>query len=103
MNAFIHTIMYYYYAMTEIGRKPTWDIILTVGQILQMVFGIVFNVLFAVRHMNTPGGCGCDNPRIIFTASVIMYGSYLFLFCRFFVRRYLGSGGKKPENKKKTN
>lgn len=94
MNAFIHTLMYFYYALTGWGYKPSWGIFLTVGQILQMVGGIIFNVMFFVIHVNTPGGCGCDNPTVIFVASVLMYGSYLYLFCQFFYKRYVAP--KKP-------
>lgn len=94
MNATIHTFMYYYYTLTELGFRPKWNKLLTMGQIMQMVLGILFTVMFAMRHNEAPGSCGCKDPETILIACALMYGSYLLLFIQFFIGKYI-SGGKK--------
>ncbi|KAF0977641.1 hypothetical protein FDP41_003633 [Naegleria fowleri] len=109
MNSLIHTFMYYYYALTELGYRPSWNFLLTIGQITQMILGIVFNSIFAYKFFkNRDAGvpaeknCRCDAPYEIMLSCVAMYGAYLYLFVDFFVRKYFGapaatSGKKKNE------
>jgi hypothetical protein len=63
-----------------------------------MVFGIVINVSW-YRYLSF--NCSCDNKEFILGAALIIYGSYLFLFVKFFVERYvLGKEIKKKDEKK---
>ncbi len=60
-----------------------------------MVMGIALNGLFAREWLNGRD-CECHHPKEILIACVVMYASYLFLFCKFFVERYWG--GKKSSS-----
>ncbi|EFC50581.1 predicted protein [Naegleria gruberi] len=98
MNSLIHTFMYYYYALTELGFRPSWNFLLTIGQISQMILGIVCNVIFAMKWfenkekgLSIDENCTCYAPYEIMLSCVLMYGSYLYLFVDFFVRKYFGS------------
>lgn len=57
MNALIHTIMYYYYWQTSLGRKLTWGALLTKLQLSQMVFGILF--VFSWAYYDRVLGMNC--------------------------------------------
>jgi len=109
MNSLVHTFMYWYYFQTERGIFPAWAKLLTIGQISQMVVGLAMNVAWAWGY--TSGyGCSCDKPDMIITMGTVMYGSYLFLFLKFFVERYVlptkkkappASSGKDAKDSKK--
>jgi len=53
-----------------------------------MVVGLLMNIAWAWGYINGYG-CFCDKPDIILTMGIVMYGSYLFLFLKFFVERYV--------------
>ncbi len=72
----------------ELGYRPTWAKVLTLGQISQMVAGIVLTSLWYRQYLITKS-CDCKKPTEMIVACILMYGSYLFLFVRFFVSRYL--------------
>lgn len=100
VNAFVHTIMYFYYFLSETGRRPGNSVamMITVIQILQMFIGIatvVYN-----WYMTTILGidCACNEKGIIYISCAIMYGSYLFLFMKFFLNRYVFSKGPTRPN-----
>jgi elongation of very long chain fatty acids protein 6 len=101
INGFVHTIMYFYYFLTELGYRPSWAVVITVIQISQMVIGIALNYIWASKYFSG-AGCSCKAPETILGSAVVMYGSYLFLFLQFFVKRYFGKylGGS---SKQKTN
>jgi hypothetical protein len=87
MNATIHSIMYFYYFLMAIKKKPKWfnAIWLTVGQIVQMVVGTTTSLLSMYFYM-TDNTCSIKKGSLI--ASVFLYGSYLYLFSAFFYSRY---------------
>lgn len=95
MNAFIHTFMYYYYFLKTLGYNPWWDTILTIGQISQMVFGIIFNGSWVYMYFVEKRKCSCENFNVMVVSCALMYGAYLFLFLKFFVKRYITSKPKK--------
>jgi len=88
MNSLVHMFMYWYYFQTERGIYPAWAKLLTIGQISQMIVGLGMNIAWAWGYTNGYG-CGCDKPDVILAMGLIMYGSYLFLFLKFFVERYV--------------
>eukprot|EP01121_Diplochlamys_sp_Union-15-3_P008550 TRINITY_DN2276_c0_g2_i1.p1 TRINITY_DN2276_c0_g2~~TRINITY_DN2276_c0_g2_i1.p1 ORF type:complete len:253 (+),score=9.62 TRINITY_DN2276_c0_g2_i1:58-816(+) len=85
MNLSIHTVMYLYYALSCLGYKANWNFLLTTGQILQMIVGVSVVCLSAL--------CTRVNYFEIFFG-LVMYMSYLYLFCVFFMDKYV-------KNKKK--
>lgn len=101
INAFVHTVMYFYYFLMAIKMKPKWfnAIWITVFQLVQMVIGVSVSLLSFYYYM-TDETCAVSQNTII--SAALMYGSYLYLFAAFFVKRYL-SKSKKASSDKKTN
>jgi hypothetical protein len=91
LNYFVHSIMYFYYFLMSVGHRPKWAKFVTYIQIIQMVIGL-FTVgshfLFYSRVKN------CDGSGKDFLWAAVIYGSYLALFLKFFVGKYL-SGPQK--------
>lgn len=107
MNALIHTFMYYYYFLTSLGYRPAWGKALTIGQISQMFVGIISIAYWMYLRFYVGLNCSCDKPDLLALSCAVMYGSYLFLFCRFFVKRYLSPrpasrGGRSSSSKENT-
>jgi len=106
MNYAVHAIMYGYYFLMAVGKKPKWlkGHYITTAQIVQMVGGVIVTVMsfyYYRKHNNNDGnehGNGHGNGRNCFiqkqnnTAAFLMYGSYLLLFCQFFIQRYFQKG-----------
>jgi hypothetical protein len=78
INCSVHTIMYFYYFLTELGYRPSWAMAITTIQILQMFVGIGLNVVWALLFFSG-NNCLCTNPLLMLSAAVVMYGSYLLL------------------------
>lgn len=93
MNYAVHSMMYAYYGFAALKMVPKWfpTILITVGQIAQMVAGVVICVSGWYYYLNE---IPCANDQRMLVAAGIMYASYLFLFVDFFMKRFLG---KKPE------
>lgn len=36
LNATVHSFMYFYYFLTSRGYRPSWNLLLTLGQIIQV-------------------------------------------------------------------
>ncbi|CAG9483984.1 fatty acid elongation protein, GNS1/SUR4 family, putative [Plasmodium vivax] len=117
INAIVHTIMYCYYAMASVYKKPlSWNICVTLLQILQMLLGILLTVyclsitytyrfssywdLRSVRKLqhkfSFDYGHYVSRTNVFY--AVLMYLSYLFLFAKYFYGRYLCAppGKQKP-------
>jgi len=99
MNALVHSFMYYYYFLMSIGIKPSWAKLLTMGQILQMIIGTSLNIYWVYMYFNNIP-CSCRKPTLLLWSCAIMYGSYLWLFLDFFIRKYIYGTTKKPNIKK---
>ena len=91
MNYAVHSSMYGYYFLVVMKCKPKWvdPMFITVSQILQMLVGVAVTLTgyyFYVQEQKNGGNCHLskDNNKTAF----LMYGSYLFLFMRFFFARY---------------
>lgn len=88
VNSFIHAIMYGYYFLKELGVTPPGAVLITILQIAQMAFGIVVNSIWAFQYFKG-SECSCHNPRAFIFSCTVVYGSYLFLFGKYFVNRYM--------------
>lgn len=85
INAFIHTIMYTYYALAALGRQDVlwWKKYLTQMQMVQFV--LIF--CHALYFLNYPGGC--DWP-IVFPLLEASHGLlFFYLFYTFYRRNYV--------------
>ena len=100
MNYAVHGLMYFYYFLMAIKKRPKWfnPMWITYCQISQMVVGVVVTAM-SLYFKNTDADDSCiglsqENNM----AALVMYGSYLFLFLQFFVRRYFSVKSKKKTN-----
>eukprot|EP01080_Neovahlkampfia_damariscottae_P002749 gene2749-4157_t len=89
MNSFIHSFMYTYYFLMSIKIKPSWAKLLTIGQITQMIIGISVISWFFVKVYSKGEKCHCDRTDYLAISCIAMYGSYLILFVRFYIQRYI--------------
>ncbi|NXI66953.1 ELOV6 protein, partial [Anseranas semipalmata] len=92
MNFSIHTFMYSYYSMRAAGfRVPRYiAMTITFSQILQMLVGIILNVLLMVWMEDKVCPATWSGISFLF----LMYLSYLVLFCNYFSKTYLISTQK---------
>lgn len=94
MNLFVHTLMYFHYALAGMGIHANWSVLLTSLQLLQMVVGIGI-VSYSALY--------CPNAQDFTFGTyfaLIMYFSYAVLFANFFIQRYCGP--KRTSRKSKT-
>ena len=98
MNYAVHSIMYFYYYLMAIGKKPKAfkAVYITLAQISQMVVGVGLTVTGCYLLWFDPvPNCYLTPDNNV--AALLMYGSYLFLFMQFFLGRYF-RGSKKVLN-----
>jgi len=95
INAFIHLLMYTYFALQSIGikTKKTVSMTITLLQISQMVAGL-FVVYYSVKQLWN--GRACENSWHFIRISLIVYASYLLLFAHFFYKAYILGKKKSP-------
>jgi len=88
MNFSVHAVMYSYYALRALRfRIPKWvNIVITSGQISQMIIGIIINTL-AYRKKARGDECHIRDENIKW--SFLMYFSYFLLFFNFFYKAYI--------------
>lgn len=88
MNYAVHAIMYFYYFLMAIRKKPKWlnAIFITTAQLSQMVVGVSITLIAFYYYMKEGQTCHIQKENNI--GAFLMYGSYLFLFAQFFVERY---------------
>ena len=92
MNYCVHTMMYAYYSLVVLGKKPAWlsPFFITVSQIAQMFVGISVQLSAAYWYFH-PRQCSVSGYNIL--SGGIMYSMYLFLFVQFAYCKYF-SGNK---------
>merc|ERR1719320_240529 len=93
MNYVVHAYMYTYYALASFGYRPSkWAMSITVLQITQMVIGLCLGAA-AVYAKYTEKNCAWQNPSAdgmyMLTTTFVIYGSYFFLFAKFYFDRYV--------------
>ena len=83
--------MYGYYYLAAIKAWPKWisPSFITIAQISQMVVGVII-CCASFHYMRVDPECQVK-PQNVY-AGALMYGSYLYLFVDFFVRRFLLKG-----------
>lgn len=90
MNYSVHAIMYFYYFLAAVcKRPPRWALLVTILQLLQMAIGICITVshVLILVYDRVPG---CDGHIPNLTAALGMYASYFILFAQFLCGRYCG-------------
>ncbi|KAI9019959.1 putative elongation of fatty acids protein 2 [Hyaloraphidium curvatum] len=97
LNLFVHVIMYYYYARTNMfpGEQIWWKRHLTTLQITQFVIDLVICYLNTYTHfahdyypsLPNYGPCAATDFAALFGSGLL--STYLLLFVDFFVRTYI--------------
>jgi elongation of very long chain fatty acids protein 6 len=100
MNYSVHAVMYGYYFLMAIKMKPKWlpPAVITVAQISQMVVGTSLCVMSYFLLQKEESSCAVKKENVI--AGAMMYGSYLYLFAEFAVKRFILAPKKKAASKK---
>ena len=95
MNYFVHSIMYFYYAVRASGiyRPPMWvNIFITSLQLIQMIVGVIVNV-YVYKHLSSDPQWYCDGrvekTTFFVYVAFAMYFSYFVLFANFFYTTYM--------------
>lgn len=98
MNYSVHALMYGYYCLQALNVCPKSfpAILITLSQIAQMFIGTGVCVSCWYYMLD---GRTCANDKSNLIAGAAMYGSYLYLFCEFAVKRYWGPKPAKKEKK----
>lgn len=110
VNTFVHTVMYFYYFLHEMGIPPSWGKFVTVIQLLQMLIGIVTSSFWSYYYLSG-SKCPVHHPQAYLISTLMLYVSYFILFYTFYRKRYNGkskpapapatpTGGKKGNQKK---
>jgi hypothetical protein len=104
MNYSVHSIMYFYFGLTQTG--PTGkrlakkvSMFITTIQLLQMVMGIVVTVYSMVQHAQ---GKTCFVSLANSLLGMLMYASYFALFLQLFLSHYVYSKKPKPPKDRET-
>ena len=99
MNYSVHAIMYGYYFLMAVNMKPKWLApgFITMCQISQMVVGTTVCSMSAYQLFK--GNENCNVKRGNVAAGCLMYGSYLYLFCEFAVKRFIIAPRKRAAKK----
>ena len=89
MNYTVHSIMYFYFGLTQCGPKgrqfaKKFAMLITTLQLTQMVFGIAVTVSSVVYHMK---GHTCYVSLVNSTFGLLMYTSYFVLFLQLFLNQ----------------
>eukprot|EP01126_Amoeba_proteus_P042264 TRINITY_DN4589_c0_g1_i2.p1 TRINITY_DN4589_c0_g1~~TRINITY_DN4589_c0_g1_i2.p1 ORF type:complete len:185 (+),score=4.97 TRINITY_DN4589_c0_g1_i2:135-689(+) len=114
MNYTVHSVMYFYYFLTNVGfyqQLRPFAPIVTGLQISQMFAGIMI-LCMSIYYLEFGdlGDPTCHVDRSNYRWGIVMYTAYLILFILFFVEKYLGGSStsgkqvhavKKPIIKKK--
>jgi len=97
MNCTVHALMYGYYCLQALNVCPKSfpAILITLSQIAQMFIGT--GVCISCWYFLLSGK-SCANDMSNLYAGAGMYGSYLYLFVDFAVKRY-GSGARSSKSK----
>ncbi len=95
MNYSVHAVMYGYYYLMAVDSKPKWlnPALITLCQISQMLIGTSLCVLSYLLLFKEDNTCSVKKENVI--AGGLMYGSYLYLFCDFAVKRFIRTNTKK--------
>ena len=80
MNYSVHSIMYFYYYLSAIGKRVSWAPFVTTIQIAQMFAGVTITLKIELTRRS---GVPCAITPGCHAFTCLIYASYLYLFCRF--------------------
>ena len=95
INASVHVVMYAYYFLCAIGKKPWWKKLVTDCQIIQFILGFICSPIMLYYHFTTEGCCGFG----LWCVDIVFNTSLLLLFLDFYSNNYGKKMGKDPNSK----
>jgi len=85
MNSWIHMFMYYYYYhAASTGKRMWWGSYLTIAQTSQMFLGIALTLNWTYFYYQNSSNCLSKDPTGTIWTAAVMYGSYFYLFIKFY-------------------
>jgi len=98
MNYSVHALMYGYYFLSAIKAWPKWlpASVITIAQIAQMIVGTTICIMSYI-YLRDDQPCAVSKGGVI--AGALMYGSYLYLFADFFIKRFVFRRGNNKGQK----
>lgn len=97
INCSIHVLMYAYYFLSAIGKRPWWKKVVTNCQIVQFMFGFVCSAMMLYYHFTSEFGCtgvGSWCFGFAFNASLLV------LFLDFHSKNYANNNKKELDKDK---
>eukprot|EP01083_Nonionella_stella_P294881 1002220_1 len=85
LNLYVHTAMYFYYAMATLRIRMPWKKLVTIMQIVQFILDLI-GCYFAWMAYNLYGRCSGHNRGAIVGCFILT--SYLYLFVDFYDETY---------------
>lgn len=99
LNLYVHTVMYFYYALAALRVRMPWKKLVTVMQITQFIIDLVACYLLWCYY-NFYGLC-CGHQRA--SIALFVLTSYLYLFIDFYDETYNNNQRKQAGKKLKLN
>eukprot|EP00262_Sarcandra_glabra_P008646 TRINITY_DN22248_c0_g1_i1.p1 TRINITY_DN22248_c0_g1~~TRINITY_DN22248_c0_g1_i1.p1 ORF type:complete len:288 (-),score=11.08 TRINITY_DN22248_c0_g1_i1:24-887(-) len=95
-NAMVHTLMYAYYLMCSLGKRPPWKRVVTNCQIVQFLFSFAVSIVLLWFHFGggEGGGGGCSGMKA-WAFNALFNASLLVLFLNFHAKTYPNEEEKK--------
>lgn len=90
MNYTVHSIMYTYYFICACGYRKVvrpFASCITGLQILQMIVGVMIVLYLTIQVFILKAPCKANSYNIMY--GLVMYASYLVLFCKLFYSNYI--------------
>jgi len=101
INACVHTLMYHFYYRAACRVTLTYPKLITTVQLVQMVAGMVITTIWTYLNWTDSSACPSPDHHLeIVLSTYAMYGSYLVLFAKFYVERYLKTRNQSAKSKK---
>lgn len=85
-NGFIHTLMYWSYLMTTMGKPPAWKKYLTMAQLIQFVYGLLSIV--PMPYVCGFGYFSWTYETLVFWFQEFVLITFFLLFMAFYNKRY---------------
>jgi hypothetical protein len=91
-NSFIHTVMYFYFALTALSIPVPLKMVVTILQLLQLTIGNSITIPYTLRP------CFGSSPMLMLTwaISFAYVAGLVVLFTNFFITSYLSGQRRKP-------
>lgn len=79
--------MYFYYFLATIGKKPKWDVFVTILQITQFIFDL--SIFGYALYIHVSSGYRCSGDVKVWVFGAVILSTFLLLFVKMFIERYV--------------